>query len=349
MARRTLRNPNNYGTIAFLGQNRRRPYVVKVNPRINMKGHYDYDILGYYENRTEAMIALAEYNKKPCDLSSRNITFKEVYEAFYKDKYENSKKQFSVSSKNATNAAFSNCSELHDKKFLSLRHSDLQSIVDSCPLKHSSLELIVSLFHQMYAFAIREGVTDREASKYVKINIAEDDIHGIRFSDEDIVKLWDNAEHECVWMILIYIYTGWRATELLEISKENIDMKNMTLTGGKKTAAGKKRIVPIHSKIQPFFKKYYNLYPNYLFTYKQTYLSYSCFKKKFHTGLEMCGITNVYTPHDCRHTFESRLDDAGVSIVIRDRLMGHASKSIGEKIYTHKTIEQLREAIESMS
>lgn len=349
MARRALRNPNNYGTIAYLGQNRRRPYVVKVNPRINHKGHYNYDILGYYENRAEAMIALAEYNKKPCDLNNRNIEFREVYEAFYKDKYENSKKQFSISSKNAAKAAFNNCSELHERKFLTLRHSELQSVIDSCPLKHSSLELIVSLFHQMYAFAIREGVTDKDVSKYVRINISEDDIHGIRFTEDDIQRLWDNVSHDYVKMILIYIYTGWRATELLELTKENIDINNMTMKGGKKTAAGKNRIVPIHSKLQPFFTKLYNKYPYYLFTYKQNHLSYSCFKKKFNAGLSLCGISAGYTPHDCRHTFESKLDDAGVSIVIRDRLMGHASKSIGEKIYTHKTIEQLRDAIESMS
>lgn len=281
MARKTLRNPNNYGTIVHLGKNRKRPYAVKVNPRRNGKGYYNYDILGYYEERKEAMIALAEYNRNPCDLSNRNITFQEVYNAFYKDKYEISKKQFSVSSKISTNSAFSNCSHIHNRKFLGLRHSDLQNVVDSCTLKHSSLELIVSLFHQMYAFAIREGITEKDASGFVKINIADDDVHGIRFSEEDIEKLWDKAEYENVRMILVYIYTGWRATEFLEIPKKDIDIHNMTMIGGKKTTAGRKRVVPIHSRIQPFIIDLYNKYPYYLLSKKNTYLSYTTFKKRF--------------------------------------------------------------------
>lgn len=349
MARKLLRNPNNYGTIVHLGKNRRRPYAVKVNPRLNSKGYYNYDILGYYEERVEAMIALAEYNKNPCDLNNRNITFQDVFDSFYKDKYEISKKQFSISSKNSTSAAFRNCSCLHNKKFLSLRHSDLQAVVDSCTLKYSSLELIISLFHQMYAFAIREGISEKDASKFVKINITDDDIHGIRFSEDDIFKLWNKSEYESVRMILIYIYTGWRATELLEIPRSNIDIKNMTISGGKKTAAGKNRIVPVHSKIKSFIIDLCNTYPHYLFTDKSSHLSYSTFKKKFYEGLTLCNITTRYTPHDCRHTFESKLNDAGISPVICDRLMGHASKSLGEKIYTHKTIEQLRSAIESMN
>ena len=85
--------------------------------------------------------------------AEKKATFAEIYEEFYKDKYEDSKKSYSQASKNSTRAAFKNCSELHDKAFADLRYNDLQNILDNCPKKHSSLELILSLFHQMYAYA----------------------------------------------------------------------------------------------------------------------------------------------------------------------------------------------------
>ena len=53
-----------------------------------------------------------------------------------------------------------------------------------------------------------------------------------------------------------------------------------------------------------------------------------------------------HTPHECRHTFRSKLDSAGANKKCIDLLMGHKSKDVGERVYTHKTIEELRQAIE---
>ncbi|KAF0193429.1 MAG: Site-specific recombinase XerD, partial [Bacillota bacterium] len=53
-----------------------------------------------------------------------------------------------------------------------------------------------------------------------------------------------------------------------------------------------------------------------------------------------------HTPHECRHTFRSRLDSAGANKVCIDLMMGHKSKEVGERVYTHKTIEELKSAIE---
>lgn len=47
--RKLLRNPNGYGSIKKLSSNRRRPYMVQVNPYINDKGSYSYEVLGYYD------------------------------------------------------------------------------------------------------------------------------------------------------------------------------------------------------------------------------------------------------------------------------------------------------------
>ena len=53
-----------------------------------------------------------------------------------------------------------------------------------------------------------------------------------------------------------------------------------------------------------------------------------------------------HTPHECRHTFRSRLDSAGANKKCIDMLMGHKSKEVGERVYTHKTLAELKYAIE---
>lgn len=345
--RKVMRMPNSYGSIKKLSGNRRKPFMACVNPRINDKGTYSYDILGYFEDRAAAMIALAEYNKNPYDLSGRNTTFAEVYEAYFKDKYAGTKK-FSAQSMRATKAAFNNCSVLHNKIFSALKYSDLQRVIDECPLKHSSLEIIVTLFKQMYKFAMREEIVQKDASAYIKINIADDDEHGIRWSDEDVAKLWANTDNIYARIILIYLYTGWRATELLELPKSDINLDEWYMIGGKKTKAGKDRIVPIHPRIRSFVKEFYDAPGDYLLSENSKPRSYAFLLSRAKKAFSVFGIATAYTIHDCRHTFSSWLSDADVPTVICDRLMGHAGKTLDEKVYIHKTFEQLREAIEKI-
>lgn len=347
--RQVMRNPNNYGTIKKLSGNRRRPWMVGVNPRINDKGTYTYEILGYYEERTEAMIALAEYNKNPVDLSRKDLSFAEVYDLYFNDKFVHSKKKLSDSSKQGARTAYNHCKPLYKRLFADLRHGDLQKLVDGIPLKRSSVENLVLHIKGMYAFALREDIIQRNHSEFLQINHKNDEEHGIRFEKEDIDKLWSNTHIPFVRIILIYIYTGWRAQELSRMPKEKVDIVNMLMKGGSKTDAGKERIVPIHSKIQPFVKELYDAPGIYMIPSvkkKDYFLSYAKLRSLFLETLSDIGITTEYTLHDCRHTFDSMLDDAGINPVIRNLLMGHSSKDLDERVYIHKTIDQLREAIE---
>lgn len=349
--RQIMRNPNNYGTIKKLSGNRRRPYMVGVNPRINDKGTYSYDILGYYEDRTQAMIALAEYNKNPVDLSRKDLTFSEVYDLYFEDKYITTKKTLSDSAKFSAKTAYNHCKPLYKKVFADLRHRDLQRLIDGITLKRASVENVVFHIKGMYAFAMREDIVQKNHAEFLQINNPNDEEHGVRFAPDDIEKLWANTHLPFVRTILVYIYTGWRAQELSRMPKEKVDIENMLMTGGSKTEAGKGRIIPVHPRIQPFVKELYDAPGMYMIPSlkkKDSYISYAKLRNLFMETLNQVGITTEYTMHDCRHTFDSMLDDAGTPAVIRNLLMGHSGKDLDEKVYIHKTIEQLREAIEKL-
>ena len=53
-----------------------------------------------------------------------------------------------------------------------------------------------------------------------------------------------------------------------------------------------------------------------------------------------------HTPHECRHTFRSALDSADGNKRCIDLIMGHKSKDVGERIYTHKTLTELKATVE---
>ncbi len=235
----------------------------------------------------------------------------------------------------STKAAFKNCSALHNKKFKELRKYDLQSVIDLCPLKHASLELIVTLFKQMYKFAKENDITDKNYSEFVQINIPDDDESGEPFTQEELDILWKNKDNETVQFILVMIYSGFRikAFETIEINN-----KEKYFKGGVKTRAGKGRIVPIHTSILPYAL---NFVPG---AFKAGYFRL----KSFYPVLEQLGINitasgKKHTPHDCRHTFSWLCDRYKVDELSKHLLMGHSlGNDVEKSVYGHRTIDELR-------
>lgn len=369
--------PNGYGSIKYLGKNRRNPYAVHppvteytdegvpITPKALcyvddwMKG---FIILtsykaGTYTKGDERDIdlpsdqksleiitqrLLADYNKAQgivAENKEPEKTFAEVYDEFWKYKFENAKgKKLSESSKLSIQAAFKNAKALHDRPFRDLRHDDLQSVVDNCPLKHSSLELIVHLFRQMYAYADIYELCDKDYSAHIKINKEDDDEAGVPFTDNDLKILWGHKDDEIVEFILIMCYSGFRIRAYKNLE---INLKDKYFKGGIKTKAGKDRIVPIHSAILPLVKqrlKEDGIYPS----------TYSKFLKDMSNKLSELGIEK-HTPHDCRHTFSALCEKYGVNENDRKRMMGHSfGNDITNAKYGHRTVADLREEIEKI-
>lgn len=337
--------PNGFGSIKKLSGNRTNPYAAyPATKAFHLNGSpVKVPAIGYYADWYKAFDALTEYNKDPYDLTSNDITFGELYNAYFKSKFEdNKKKNFSKSTINSTNAAFKNCSALHDRKFKDLRKPDMQEVLDSCPLKHASLELILSLFHQMYKFARENDIVEKDYSEFVQINIPDDDESGEPFSQKELDILWHNADNKTIQTILILIYTGFRVSAFKNM---NVNTDEQYLQGGVKTFAGKNRIVPINPLIKDFITKDIRSLPIHQVNYRTDY---------FYPILEKLGILYTdsgkkHTPHDCRHTFSWLCDKYKVDEFSKHLLMGHAITGDVEKsVYGHRTIEELRTEIEKI-
>ena len=368
------RLPNGYGSIKYLGKGRRNPYAVhppttewtldgvpKTPPALCyvdtwLKG---FAVLTAYKAGTYvpgmevelpdtgtgkaselANKLLAAYSRIKGVRVPKQKTFSEVYKEFFDYKFNRDQsRKYSKSSIASTRAAFRNCSSLHGRVFRDLRHQDLQDVVDSCKLKHASLELIVSLFHQMYAYADIYDLCDKDYSAHVRINVADDDEHGDPFSDRELATLWRNKGDPVAEFLLIDCYSGFRIGEFKGLKT---DTKKMYFQGGIKTEAGKNRTVPIHSCIQPLvcgrLKR----------DGKLLTMSEQAFRNALYPALCRMGIKK-HTPHDCRHTFSALCERYGVSEADRKRMLGHSlAADITNGIYGHRSLEDLRAEIEKI-
>ena len=330
-----MKNPNGYGSIAKLSGNRRRPYWVrKAVTKWKDNGQPVYETIGYYATRKEAMQALADFNENPYDVSQNRLTFAQVYERWSEKKYE----EISASAVRTYKSAYSYCNPLYDLKMVEIKTGQLQEVIDTADVGATTRARIKILFNLIYDYCMKNEIVRKDLSQYLtkpKIETSEK----VPFSTEEIEMLWNNIEHPFVNDVLILIYSGWRASEYAGLRTEDIDLENKTMKGGSKTEAGKDRIVPIHSRILPLVQKKYNPDNEY---FRDN--DYDKLYRDFKACMQTLGLNHI--PHETRHTFITMLDNAGANKTAIQRLAGHASRDVTSKVYTHKDIEKLREAIE---
>lgn len=334
-----MKNPNGYGSVFKLSGKRRRPFCARVTTGWTDDGKQIYKNIGYYADRETAMIELAKYNADPYDLDANKITFLEIYEKWSAEKFP----KISQSNVRGYKTSFNKCSGLHGMKFKQIRKTHMQRIVDdNAHLSYQVRMKLKTLFIQLYKFAIENDITDKNYAQFVDAGQETTKIERTPFTVAEIETLWKNIDTPYVDSVLIMIYSGLRVGELLIMETDQI--KDRIMTGGIKTKAGKERAIPVHKKIMPLIdttKKYLVTSP----TGKN--FSYNNYiQRQFAPLMKKFGMNHL--PHDCRHTTATALSNAGVDPVITKMILGHANNDITERVYTHKTHQQLIQAIDSI-
>lgn len=332
------RNPNGYGCVTKLKGNRSRPYVVKVTV-------YDADAnarqtpVGYAETEEQAYILLAQYNNNPWNVKRDKVTLVELYQQWSKVKLP----KLGASLQSSLKSAFKHCSKYYGLKYRSIRAYQMQDCIDNCGCGYSTQGAIKNLWGHLDRFAFELDIIDKMYSTVTTAPPIPDTTRQ-PFTAEQVAALWQIQSDEWVNTVLIYLYTGFRLTELLNMKTEQVNTQDWSFQGGIKSASGKGRIVPVHTRIRPLVQSLVDQGNKYLFSYQGRKISqtqYYTFWKEVMTKIEA-----DKTPHEARHTFETMLDNAGGNRKCIDMLMGHKSKDVGNRVYNHKTIEQLRDTIE---
>lgn len=338
-----MRLPNGYGSIHKLSGNRRKPYRVRITTGWNNEGKQEFLTVGYYETKQAALIALSEYHKNPFTEDQRETTLEQLYNKWSKTKYE----KVSYSTMITYTSVWKHCETIKDIPFIDLKLHHLQSVADSLGDKVGQKEHLKNLFNQLYDYAIKNDMPVKKYSSYIEIGTMERKLERKPFSEEEIKTLWKNIDRmKYIDMLLVYIYTGFRPSELLEITRNEVNLEEGYLKGGMKTKAGKNRIVPIHHRIMPIIEKWYNMNNEYLFVNNQgKQMKYRNWKDEI-MGKICEQLKMEHLPHDTRHTFATRMDNVDANKLCIKRIMGHQSTDITDKVYTHKDIEELKKAIE---
>nr|DAK09378.1 MAG TPA: Integrase [Caudoviricetes sp.] len=247
----------------------------------------------------------------------------------------------SRSAVNSYHIAFKHISNISDMSITDIHFQHLQNVIDSMHVKglsYSSCKKVRTVLNQLFNYAIIKDYPITNYALHLNLGPNVPTIKRRVFTRQQINKLWA-IDTSYSRMILILLYTGLRIGELLNLRRQDINRRSSYLiVKHAKTKAGEGRIIPIHHRIAPLIEQVYNSTDNYLFP-----ISYTTFRKHFQDVLKQ--LNCKHTIHDTRHTFASLLDAVAPPNALRS-LLGHKQGDITTRVYTHKTIRELRKSIE---
>lgn len=205
----------------------------------------------------------------------------------------------------------------------------LQRVYADIDISKHTLKSVMQLVNMVFAYAVRANVLPVSALSINKVlntpvKKSKPARQRVAISKDEIDKLWKIKDHdEYAKIALVYLYTGLRFSELRELQPENCHDNYIEITHAK-TPAGV-RIVPICDKLK-------DVLPIIKVPPRTT------FERKFKWLLPDHFI------HETRHTFITRMTEAGVDARIIKAIVGHKSNDITE-YYTHISLDVMLEAV----
>lgn len=346
-----MKLPNGFGSVYKLKvKPRRKPWMAIRTMRWDIDeekrtSRQVRKVIGYYAIKQEAITALTHYNENPYDLDSRTLTFSDVYEKWTASYFPT----IGASSTRTITAAYRYCKPLYDIRMKDIRVEHLEQTILNADVGNSTKGRIKSVFNLMYKYALKHEIVDKDYAQLCSgVKRTAPQIVRIPFSDQEIESLWEHLEIPFVDMILVGIYSGWRPQELAVLKIADVDLANMFYSGGLKTDAGKNRIVPIHPLLADLVTKNYNQAvetgSEYLFNdpdgQQGTHLTYDKYRGRFRKVMDRLGMD--HKPHDTRHTFITKAKEVDMNEYILKMIVGHEIRDITEKVYTHRTLDDLK-------
>ena len=224
-----MKLPNGYGSVVKLSGKRRKPYQV----RKTTGWHYDKEkdrqvqdmiTVGYAATRAEGLQMLAEYNNNPFDTKAAKMTFSDVYEEWSKRKYAT----VSESNVKGYTASYKACGTLYNKVFKDIRLVDLQNVIDTCGKNYPTLRKIKVLFNQLYDYALKNDICNKDYSSFVDVAQYKDrnpnKYDRNKFEKDEIERIWEQKDDKYYQIVLMLLYNGVRISELLDLKKEHVHL-----------------------------------------------------------------------------------------------------------------------------
>lgn len=150
-------------------------------------------------------------------------------------------------------------------------------------------------------------------------------------------------------IIVFALHTGMRRGESLSLTWKGVDLFRKTVTVFQ-SKNGERRTIPINQTVLELLKeksKVISLKTELVFYSKaHTQIGGNNVRRAFNLARKKAKLDNLHF-HDLRHTFATRLVQAGLDLYKVQRLLGHKSPMMTQR-YAHHYPESLREGVKML-
>ncbi|MDH5497629.1 MAG: site-specific integrase, partial [Nitrospira sp.] len=150
-------------------------------------------------------------------------------------------------------------------------------------------------------------------------------------------------------VMVFALNTGMRMGEILALTWAGVDLFRRTVTVFR-SKNGERRTIPINSIVLDVLKRKHaarsRITDVVFHSQAGTVLDGSNIRRGLNAALKVAKIQDFHF-HDLRHTFATRIVQAGVDLYKVQRLLGHKSPIMTQR-YAHHYPESLREGVEAL-
>src|SRR5689334_12959975 len=209
--------------------------------------------------------------------------------------------------------------------------------------KPSTINRELGILSKIFSLAIKYGITHSnplpENNKRVRYLLDEE--------EPKLFAILNGRRKHLRPLVTVAIGTGMRRGDQLNLRWEKVDFqRDVNYVPNSKT--GKDYGVPMNEDVRNtlLVLRSESNGSDYVFLNPKTKKPYTDLKKAFGTACRIAGIRDLHW-HDLRHTFGTRLAEAGCSEATIADLMGHSDPQTTRR-YTHATDRAKRAAVEAV-
>ena len=322
-----MRRANGSGSVYKLSGKRHKPWAAKITIGWTDDGKQIYKLIGTFETKKEAREALDIYLMAPKQ-KSHALTLEQSWEGF--------EKSFTGSSGTLSNykSAYNKTGKYQSTLLEDMTLDAFQELCDTEPKTYATASAMKKMLSAVleYAFAHDGCPASRKALlQYLQLPDRPMKTKAEPFTDDEIQTAIDS---ECV-LAVVLLFTGLRRDELVCLTLDDIDLDQQVIHVRKsKTQAGL-RDVPIPDRLVPWMERYI---ASGAIGHQRQWLVNTMWKPY---------PVSHHTRHDCRHTYITKLTEAGVDERMIKQLVGHAG-GVTNDVYTHYSMEKKLEAVNTV-
>ncbi|MGH9660740.1 MAG: tyrosine-type recombinase/integrase [Bryobacteraceae bacterium] len=211
-------------------------------------------------------------------------------------------------------------------------------------LKDATINRDVSVLRHLLYWAVDEGLLEANPIARIKLMPERRSPKPVLTVEEERKLLSVVPEH-LHDLIVMALETGMRRGELLNQRWPHVDFnRSVLMVTRSKTIEGEGREIPLSTRARAILDAR-RQDEGLVFQYRDNRVN--SVKTSWRTALKRAGIRHVRF-HDLRHTFNTRLLEAGVLQEVRKELMGHTSGAGVHSVYTHIELPLKRKAIAAL-